>query len=93
MDNIDILNKYVGDIIENILTNDYRNLDVDTYYIDLLMYIYNKLVKNWFNGNEPDTEEFAMRLRKLRSRNKTMLTILTKYLISKYLKKYYAYSR
>ena len=82
--NIDLLEYYYEDLIESIIVENRYSIDLDDDYDYLLRYLYRSLVKAWFGGKEPGPEEFEAKLRRIRERFRTKLSILLSYIISRY---------
>jgi hypothetical protein len=82
--NLDLLEYYYGDLIENIIIENRYPIDLDDDYDYLLRYTYRSLIKAWFGGKEPSPEKFESKLKSVRERSKTKLSILLSYIISRY---------
>ncbi len=82
----DVIDDVIGDLIEDIVVEYEYDIDLDEEYLDLLMYIYNKLAKAWFRDRKPDLYEFEAKLRDVRRRHKNKLKIVLSYLISRFIK-------
>jgi hypothetical protein len=78
-----ILEKYLGDMIENIVYKYNYNVDLEDEYEELLRFIYRRLVRAWFGGRSPQPLELEAALRSAR-RKRRQLEILLSYLISRY---------
>ncbi|AFH42987.1 hypothetical protein IOK49_05160 [Fervidicoccus fontis] len=84
--NIDILDYYIGGLVDRIVMKGYYDIDLDREYDHLMWYIYEKLVVILFKGKEPTREEFEEKMKKIRRRDADKLKVLISYLISKYMK-------
>ncbi len=89
MGNIDedalmVLDMYLGDIVTGVVRRHGYPVVLEEEYYDILMYIYEELVKTWFGGREPGIRELRERLKKAR-KEKAQLEVLVSYLVSKYL--------
>ena len=86
MDYIDITDAYLGDLIEDIASKHYPNIDLHTEYGDLLEYISEKLIEGLFKDEIPDPSTYERKLSRLASRsNRIFLTNVISYLISRYI--------
>jgi len=81
-----MLDMYLGDIVTEVVRRHGYPVVLEEEYYDILMYIYEELVKTWFGGREPGIGELRERLRKAR-REKAQLEVLISYLVSKYLER------
>ena len=81
-----MLDMYLGDIVTEVVRRHGYPVVLEEEYYDILMYIYEELVKTWFGGREPGIEELRERLRKAR-RERAQLEVLISYLVSKYLER------
>ncbi len=84
---LNILDHYLGDIIDRVVRKYRYNVDLDEEYLDLLRYIYRRLVRIWFDGRRPSPEELEEALRNAR-RSRRMLEILLSFLVSRYAAKH-----
>jgi hypothetical protein len=84
---LNILDHYLGDIIDRVVRKYRYNVDLDEEYPELLRYIYRRLIKSWFNGRKPSLEELEAALRDAR-KNKKMLEVLLSFLVSRYAAKH-----
>ena len=84
MDVIEILDYYIGDLIEKIIVEKDYPVDLEEEYEDLLNYIYRKLAAAWFGSRTPSPGEFEEKLRYIKRRYRRRLEILLSYLISRY---------
>lgn len=78
-----VLEKYLGDMIENIVYKYNYNVDVEEEYDELLRFIYKRLVRAWFNGRKPSPMQLEATLRSAK-RKRRQLEVLLSYLISRY---------
>jgi len=78
-----LLEKYLGDLIENIVYRYRYNVDVEDEYEELLRFIYKRLVRAWFGGKQPILLQLEAALRNARRKRKH-LEVLLSYLISRY---------
>lgn len=83
---IDVVDSYIGEMIERVVTKYGYDVDLAEEYYELLSYITRKLVKVWFNGRKPDTGELEAKLRYVRRKYPRRLNILLSYLVSRYIK-------
>ncbi len=83
---LEILSKYIGDIVTYIIEEDGYNIDIDEEYEDVLYFIYKRIERAWFKGKEPSLRELEKRLRLARRRQRIKLYNLISYLVSKYVK-------
>ncbi len=83
---LEILSKYLGDLIERIVEKFDYYIDLDEEYEELLEYIYSRIIKIWFKGREPTITELERKLKEVR-RQKVKLIILLSFFISRYEKK------
>ena len=80
---LEILSKYLGDLIERIVEKFNYYIDLDEEYEELLEYIYSRLVKIWFKGKEPTVTELEKKLKEVR-KQKVKLIILLSFFVSRY---------
>jgi hypothetical protein len=85
VDIVDVMDKYVGDLIERIIEQDYMAVEMDLDYIDLLLFIYRRLNRIWFGNNASNEDDFARTLRMHRLSNPEKLKVLLSFLISRYI--------
>jgi hypothetical protein len=78
-----LIDKYLGEIIEHVVYKYRYNVDLEDEYDSLLRYIYKRLVKAWFKGQEVSLKELEAALRSAR-RRKRQLEVLLSYLVSRY---------
>jgi len=78
-----LLEKYLGDFIENIVYKYRYNVDLEDEYEDLLRFIYRRLLRAWFGGKRPGVLQLEAALRNARRRRR-QLEVLLSYLISRY---------
>jgi hypothetical protein len=78
-----LLDRYLGDYIENVVYKYGYNVDLDDEYEALLKYIYRKLVRAWFKGREPSPSELESTLRSV-LRKRRQLEIVLSYLVSRF---------
>ncbi len=80
---LNILDHYLGDMIERIVRKYRYNVDLDEEYPELLRFIYRRIVKHWFGGRKPEPHELEEALRNAR-KTRRMLEIMLSYLVSRY---------
>ncbi len=80
---ISVVDAYLGDIIEEIITKYNYNVDIEEEYDELIYYIYRRLKRAWFNGKRTSYEDWERALETAVSKRKH-LEILLSYLISRY---------
>lgn len=87
MDFIDITDSYLGDLIEEVVTKFYSELDLSDEYGDLLEFISSKMVEGLFGRESPpDPSAYESKLRRLMGRsNRTKLMNIISYLVSLYI--------
>ena len=78
-----LIDKYLGDLIEEIVYKYRYNVDLEDEYEELLRYIYRRLSKAWFKGKNFTFEDLERALRNARRRRK-QLEIVLSYIISRY---------
>jgi len=78
-----LLDRYLGEIVENIVYKYGYNVDLEDEYEELLRFIYRRLVKAWFRNKRPKLSEFERMLRNARRRSK-QLEVMLSYLVSRY---------
>lgn len=83
---IELIDEYLGDIIEKVVVNYEYDINFDDDYEDILKHIYKNLVKAWFK-DEPSLKVFEDKLRKTRRRHPRKLEIVLSYLVSTYVQK------
>lgn len=83
---IDVVDSYIGEMIERVVTKYGYDVDLAEEYYELLSYITRKLVKAWFNGRKPDASELEAKLRYIRRKYPRRLNILLSYLVSRYVR-------
>ncbi len=84
--NIELLEYYYGDLIEKLIVENNYPIDLDDDYDYLLKYIYKTIVRIWFKGKEPSPSEFEKKIRSVRERSSTKLSILISYILSRYVR-------
>ncbi len=79
-----ILDKHLGEMIESIVYKYGYNVDVESEYEELLEFIHRRLVKAWFRGRKPSPEELEAALKNAKRRKRRHLEVLLSFLISRY---------
>lgn len=82
----EILSRYLGDLLDEVVEKHGYGLDLDEEYDGLLEFIYKNLIRTWFKGRIPEIQQLEGRLREVRRRYKRKLMILLSYYISRYMK-------
>jgi len=82
----EVLSRYLGDLLDDVIERYNYDVDVDEEYDDLLNYIYRALIKAWFKGRRPSISRLEGRLREVRRREKKKLLILLSFYVSRYLR-------
>ncbi len=87
MDFIDITDSYLGDLIEDVVSRFYRQLNLSDEYGELLEFISSKLVEGLFGKNiTPDPSAYENKLKRLLGKNnRTKLMNVISYLVSQYI--------
>lgn len=87
MDYIDITDSYLGDLIEDVVSKFYSEVDLSDEYGELLEFISNKMIEGLFGKNAiPDPALYESRLRRLVDKNnRTKLINVISYLVSQYI--------
>lgn len=85
-DEVEIIDEYLGDMIEKIIVNYEYDINFDDDYEEILRHIYRSLVRAWFK-EEPSLKAFEEKLKKTRRRYPRKLEIVLSYLVSTYLQK------
>ncbi len=87
MDFIDITDSYLGDLIEDVVTRFYSELDLSDEYGELLEFISSKMIEGLFGKEStPDPSAYESKLRRLVGRsNRTKLMNVISYLVSQYI--------
>ena len=80
---LEILDRYLGDVVEKVVVNHGYNIDFDDDYEDVLEHIYKNIVSNWFK-TRPSPRVLEEKLRYVRRRHPRKLEILISYLVSTY---------
>jgi hypothetical protein len=78
-----LIDKYLGDLIEEVVYKYKYNVDLEDEYEELLRYVFRRLAKAWFKGKDFTFKEFERALKNARRRRK-QLEIVLSYLISRY---------
>lgn len=86
MDLTEIVDYYVGDLIEKIVLEKDYPVDIEEEYEDLLNYICRRLALVWFGTRTPNPSEFEEKLKHVKKRYRRRLEILLSYLISRYVR-------
>ena len=81
---LEVISRYLGGMIDRIIEKNGFKLDIDDDYEELLLFIYDRLIKIWFKKYKPSEEEFEDRIKHLKRRRRAHLEVLLSYLISKY---------
>lgn len=82
----EILSRYLGDLLDDVVEKFKYDIDVDEEYDELLSFIYRALIRAWFKGRRPPISRLEEKLREIRRREKKKLMILLSFYISKYLR-------
>ncbi len=78
-----ILDEYLGDLIEDIIERYGYDVDLEGEYEDLLIYIYKRLKRAWFNNRKASYIEWQKNLHEA-LKHYPHLEVLLSYLISRY---------
>ncbi len=82
----EILSRYLGDLLDDVIERYNYDVDIDEEYDELLNYIYRALIKAWFKGRRPSISRLEEKLREVRRREKKKLIILLSFYVSRYLR-------
>jgi len=82
----EILSRYLGDLLDDVIERYNYDVDIDEEYDELLNYIYKALIKAWFKGRRPSISRLEEKLREVRRREKKKLIILLSFYVSRYLR-------
>ncbi len=86
VDYLDLTDAYLGEVIEDIASKYYPDIDLSTEYGELLEYISERLIEGFFKDEIPDPSAYERKLSRLTSRsNRTFLNNVISYLISRYI--------
>lgn len=83
---VEIIDRYLGSIIERVIERNRFNVELEEEYENLLYHVYSRLVRLWFKGNEPTEDEFEEKIKYVKRKKRLQLEILLSYLISRYLR-------
>lgn len=84
MDPLELVDYYLGNMMERIIIESDYPIDLEEEYEDLLNYLYRRLSIAWFNTATPDPVMFEEKLKEVKRKYRKRLSILLSYLISRY---------
>jgi len=82
--NLELLDAYVGDIVEELVYEHRYPVNLAEEYNGLLYYVYKMLAKSLFGGRDPTPQELEDALAKIRERHPKKLRIVLSYAVANY---------